>query len=176
MSCPINSLGFLGLSSLAKSVSRIASSALSLEKNFPFRLSNASFSRADIGKPVTNPKCVSPPATISPITRISGSTSVTFGSCVIFVRAASSSTGAFSGFGVLASSSLSKPRKSCREVTKTVSNMPDPARRRVANCCSPTPSESIATSDATPTEIPTVVSPLRNFDWRRLRTASSSKS
>jgi hypothetical protein len=49
-------------------------------------------------------------------------------------------------------------RRSRREVTTTVSNKPDFTRRREASCCNPIPSESIATSDATPTEIPIVVS------------------
>ena len=65
----------------------MTSSAEGPEKNLPCRLSNASFSRADIGNPVTNPKCVCPPETISPITRISGSTSVTYCKCVILSRA-----------------------------------------------------------------------------------------
>src|SRR5579859_6403312 len=57
-----------------------------------------------------------------------------------------------------------------------VSNRPDFASRLLAICCSPTPRESMATSEATPTLIPSVVSELRRTDSRRLRPASSIRS
>ena len=109
--------------------------------------------------------------------RKSGYASTTLDICAIFARAGSSRTGLSAGEGALFSSSLRlKLRKSRRDVTTTVSNRPDFTSRRVASCCRPMPSESIATSEATPTEIPTVVSELRNTDSRRLRTASSARS
>ena len=67
-------------------------------------------------------------------------------------------------------------RRSRREVTTTVSNNPDFIRRRDASCCNPMPRESMATSDATPTEMPMVVSEFRRTDSRRLRRASSVRS
>src|SRR4029077_12405248 len=48
--------------------------------------------------------------------------------------------------------------------------------RRDASCCSPMPRESMATSDATPTEMPIVVSEFRSTDSRKSRRASSVKS
>ena len=80
------------------------------------------------------------------------------------------------GAGPLRSSSRLIPRASRREVTTTVSINPDFISRREAICCSPMPSESMATSDATPTEIPTVVSEFRRIDSRRLRNANSVRS
>src|SRR5580693_2084489 len=106
--------------------------------------------------------------------RMSGYASTTLGSCAICCRADSLSAGLSAGAGPFSSCSRLKPRKSRREVTTTVSNNPDFCNRLPANCCRPIPNESMATSEATPTEMPTVVSELRRMDSRRFRTATSS--
>src|SRR5215472_14090626 len=80
------------------------------------------------------------------------------------------------GVGPLRSSRRSMPRISRRDETKIVSNKPDFSNRRENKACKPVPSESIATSDATPTEIPIVVSEFLSNDSLRLRTASSVRS
>ena len=85
-------------------------------------------------------------------------------------------SGLSAGAGPLSSCSRLKPRRSRREVTTIESNSPERCNRRDANCCRPIPSESIATSDATPTEMPSVVSEFRSTDSRRLRPASSMES
>src|SRR5262249_52033121 len=68
------------------------------------------------------------------------------------------------------------PRMARREVTKTASNNPDLFSRCEASVCNPTPSDSIATSEATPTATPSVVSELGSTASRRFRTASSVRS
>ena len=108
--------------------------------------------------------------------RMSGYASSTFGRCSISMRVGSSRMRLSAGAGPLRSSSRPKLRRSRREVTTTVSNKPDFIRRRDASCCSPIPRESIATRDATPTEMPMVVSEFRRRDSRKLRRASSARS
>ena len=107
---------------------------------------------------------------------MSGVTSITFGTVAISARAASSSGRLSAAAGPAFSCSRLKERRSRREVTTTVSKRPDFCRREFAICCSPMPSESMATSDATPTAIPTVVRELRSRASRRLRVARSVTS
>ena len=64
----------------------------------------------------------------------------------------------------------------CRGRTETVSNNPARATERSTNCCRPTPSDSNATSEATPTAMPSVVSEFRRTASRKFRAASSVRS
>src|SRR3984957_17406036 len=68
------------------------------------------------------------------------------------------------------------PRWFVFELTKTASNKPDFESFLLASSCNPTPSDNIATSDATPTAIPSVVKEFRSTASRKLRAASSVKS
>src|SRR4051812_40448728 len=108
--------------------------------------------------------------------RMSGVTSMTLGMRLIVARALSSRGWLSAAAGPLFSCSRLKERRSRRDVATTVSNSPDFCRREFAICCKPIPSESMATSEATPTAIPTVVSELRSSASRRLRVARSVTS
>src|SRR6266446_6043474 len=99
---------------------------------------------------------------------------MTLGSFSISLRASSPRTrGGLSDSGSRCGRPM--PRNAFFGVTIMVSKRPLCERRFAASCCRPTPRESIATSEATPTATPSVVRVLRRMDSRRLRRARSEE-
>src|SRR5271167_4039430 len=162
--------------SRANSICKIASFASGPEKNEPFISSNAPSPRADAGIPATVVMYGLPSNCTSVGKRTSGYTSTTFLICANCRRASSSSLR--DGCAVLLCGRGGPPnaRIFACVVTNTASNSPERDNRVLASSCNPTPSESIATSEATPTAIPRVVNELRSTASRRLRAASSVRS
>ena len=158
----------------------MASSASGPEKKCPFKPSSVPLDCEEGAMPDTITSWLIGSRRASAVNRTSGFTSTTLGSAAISFRAASSS--GRGGARSAASRGLRRPPPGwpkgalCRDRTEIVSNNPARATERSTSCCNPTPSESSATSEATPTEMPSVVSELRSTASRKFRAASSVRS